>query len=203
MARAGARLVLWLARVPVRVRGLEHLPAEGGYVVASNHASYPDSLVLGALLPVNLSYVAKGELRGHWISRIFLRRLDTEFVERFDVQQGRGDAERIAAGMGRGRRLMFYPEGTFTRAPGLRPFHLGAFRAAVAGGVPVVPLVLRGTRSFLRDEQWLPRRAQITVQLFPPIAPDGDDFAAAIRLRDAVRAVLLAHCGEPDLAEQA
>jgi 1-acyl-sn-glycerol-3-phosphate acyltransferase len=199
VTRCGASLMLWLARVPLRVGGLEHLPRNGGYVMTANHASYVDSLILAAVLPVNLSYVAKGELEGHWISRIFVRRLGCELVERFDAQQGLGDARRIAAAMGRGRRLMFYPEGTFTRAPGLRPFYLGAFTAAAEGGVPVIPVALRGTRSFLRDGWLLPRRAAISVQVFPAIAPEGDDFAAAVRLRDAVRAVLLAHCGEPDL----
>jgi len=55
-------------------------------------------------------------------------------------------------------------------------------------------------RSVLRDGTWYARRAPIAVTVCAPIDPDGDDWAAALRLRDRVRAAILKHCGEPDLA---
>ena len=62
----------------------------------------------------------------------------------------------------------------------------------------MVPVTIRGTRAVLRDGQWLPRRAPICVMVSAPIRPDGDDWSASIRLRDAVRAEILKHCAEPD-----
>ena len=96
---------------------------------------------------------------------------------------------------------MFFPEGTFTRRAGLSGFYLGAFRVAAQAGLPVVPAVLRGTRSMLRGEQWFPRWSPVSVSIAAPIQPSGTDLAALVRLRDAVRAVILAGCGEPDLGE--
>jgi len=55
-------------------------------------------------------------------------------------------------------------------------------------------------RSVLRDGTWYLRRAAISVTIGAPIAPEGEDWAAAVRLRDAVRAEILRRCGEPDLA---
>ena len=53
----------------------------------------------------------------------------------------------------------------------------------------------------LRGDQWFPRWASLSVEILEPIAPAGADFASVLRLRDAVRAAMLARCGEPDLDE--
>jgi 1-acyl-sn-glycerol-3-phosphate acyltransferase len=82
-------------------------------------------------------------------------------------------------------------------------FRAGAFQVAAQAGVPVVPVALRGVRSVLRDGTWYARRAPIAVTFGAAIAPDGDDWAATVRLRDRVRAEIFKHCGEPDLAPAA
>ena len=61
-----------------------------------------------------------------------------------------------------------------------------------------MPVALAGTRSILRADQWFPRRGAVSVTVAAPIRPVGGDWAAAIRLRDAARAEILRHCGEPD-----
>ncbi len=85
--------------------------------------------------------------------------------------------------------------------PGLQPFRMGAFLTAVKAGVPVVPVAIRGSRSLLREDTWFPRRTIVTVRVCRPIAPQGEDWDAAVALRDAVRAEILTYCGEPDLAK--
>jgi 1-acyl-sn-glycerol-3-phosphate acyltransferase len=77
---------------------------------------------------------------------------------------------------------------------------MGAFIVAAQAGVPVVPLALRGTRALLRAEQWLPRRGIVCLTFGMPLMPQGTDWAAAVTLRDAARAEILCHCGEPDMA---
>ena len=54
----------------------------------------------------------------------------------------------------------------------------------------------------MRAGQWIPRRGPISVHIGIPISPDGEDFEAAIRLRDAARAVILDQCQEPDLERE-
>jgi 1-acyl-sn-glycerol-3-phosphate acyltransferase len=111
------------------------------------------------------------------------------------------DAARMAEAARSGESLVFFPEGTFTRAPGLGPFRLGAFVAAAGAGLPVVPVALRGTRSVLRSGHWFPRRGRIEVEFLAPVIPTGNDWQGAIGLRDAVRAAILKECAEPDLIE--
>jgi 1-acyl-sn-glycerol-3-phosphate acyltransferase len=86
--------------------------------------------------------------------------------------------------------------------PGLLAFHIGAFSTAVQLGLPVAPITIHGTRSILRSDSWLFRRGPIAVHIGAPIAPRGDDFQAAVALRDATRRQILERCGEPDLAHE-
>jgi 1-acyl-sn-glycerol-3-phosphate acyltransferase len=198
--RLAARIILSLAGIPLTVRGLEHLP-RGPCVLVVNHASYLDGIALFAALPQHFSFVAKREFLDHPVARIYLRGLGAQFVERFDVRQSVADASRMANLMIAGVSMGFFPEGTFRRMAGLGSFRLGAFAAAVAAQVPVLPVAIRGTRALLRQGQWLPRRGALAVTIgspvFPP-APATDAFAAAVALRDAARAHILAYCGEPD-----
>jgi len=83
---------------------------------------------------------------------------------------------------------------------GLLPFQLGAFVAAAQAGVAVVPVTIRGTRNKLRGGSWFPRTGPVSVLLSQPMLPAGSDWNSVIRLRDQVRAEILRHCGEPDLA---
>ncbi len=198
-ARAAARQLARLTSMPIRIHGIEHLGRDEPFIIAANHASYLDAFALTAALPTEGAFLAKRELTQSFLARVLLERLGTLFVERFDAEKGLEDTERARAALERGESLLFFPEGTFDRAPGLKPFRMGAFYVAAQTGAPVVPVAIRGTRSMLRGDEWFPRRGAITITARPPIRPEGSDLAAAVRLRDAVRAEILAHCGEPDL----
>jgi len=207
--RASIRLMQWATRTPLTVHGLENLPPPGQpFVLVANHASYLDVYALTAGMPCRLVFVAKAELGRNRLLGPALRRIGTEFVERFDAEQGARDARRLAETLRQGQPLAFFPEGTFTRRPGLMPFHLGAFAAAVEAGVPVIPVALRGTRSMLRAGSWFPRPGIISLAVGQPLAPspvrqgqEADAWQTMIKLRDATRTHMLRHVGEPDLGQ--
>ncbi len=190
IARRGARALLRWAGVPFEVTGLEHLPREGGAVLVCNHASYLDGLVLVAALPLPVVFVAKHELATQFVAGRFLRALGAVFVERADRRRAVEDAQQLGGVVRGGGRLLVFPEGTFRDGPGLLPFHLGAYAAAVEAGVPVLAVALRGTRRVLHHPSRWPRRATLAVEIAPALSPPGgvDGFAAAVRLRDATHA---------------
>jgi 1-acyl-sn-glycerol-3-phosphate acyltransferase len=159
-------------------------------------------VALVAALPADFPYafVAKRELKNHVVSRLFLTGIGAIFVERFDAKQGIEDADQVAQALAGGRNPSIFPEGTFDRRPGLRAFRNGAFVIAAKANVPVVPVALRGLRSVLRGDDFFPHRGAASVWFGAPIAPAGTEWADAIALRDRVRAEMLKHCGEPDLA---
>ncbi|HEX7219325.1 MAG TPA: AMP-binding protein [Burkholderiales bacterium] len=196
---AMTRLFLRLTGLQVLVRGRENIPP-GPVVLAPNHTSYLDALVLVSVLgPRDFAFIAKREFLGNPLMRLLLGGFGCVFVERFDVQAAAGGADEMLAAAKGGRSLVIFPEGTLQRRPGLMAFRTGAFQVAAQAGVPVVPVALRGVRSVLRDGTWYARRHPMAVTFAAPIAPEGTDWNAAVRLRDRVRAEVLKHCGEPDL----
>ncbi len=195
-----AKWFLVLSGLPVAVRGLEHLERTSPVVLAVNHTSYLDALVLLSLLDYRgYAFVAKREFQDNPLMRALLSGFGTQFIERFDVAKSAEDANALGEIARRGISLIVFPEGTLTRSTGLMSFRTGAFQAAAQAGVPVVPVSLRGVRSVLRDGTWYLRKAAITVTVGAPVAPEGTDWGAAIKLRNAVRAEVLRSCGEPDI----
>ncbi|MCX7892678.1 MAG: AMP-binding protein [Burkholderiales bacterium] len=201
LAHRLARALAAALGVRITVEGLERLPG-GPFTLVANHASYIDPFVLIAAIPREIAFVAKGELATHWLLGPALARAGTRFVERFDVERSVEDARALAAAAGAGQSLVFFPEGTLRRAPGLLAFRTGAFLVAAANGLPVVPATLVGTRALLPDRTWMPRPGPLRVVLDAPLVPRGEGWDEAIRLRNAARAAILARCGEPDAAAE-
>ena len=93
--------------------------------------------------------------------------------------------------------MLVFPEGTFFRPPELLPFRLGAFKAAVDTGRPIVPIALRGTRRVLPEDEWLFTHGPIDVIIAPPLVPTGQGWQEMVRLRDEARSIIARGSGEP------
>ena len=199
-ARIAARSYFFLAGMPLRLRGVENMPA-GQCVVVANHASYLDGVVMAAALPPRFAFVIKREMNEVPVGGFLLRRIGSEFVDRFNRHKGGTDARRVLRTATSGHSLVFFPEGTFTPEVGLGKFHTGAFAIAARAGCPVVPAVILGTRRNMPATRILPRPGWIEVRYYAPIsvvAAEVEDVA--LTLRDRSRAVILSELGEPDLA---
>ena len=169
--RSLVRAALRALGIRLRVSGVSHLEGAGPYVVVANHASYLDGPVLFAALPAPVGYVVKGELEGHRLLAPLLRALGVEFVHRLDHERSIADVASLTDRLKRGETLGFFPEGTLHRMPGLLPFRLGAFSVAAAAEAGVVPVTIVGSRSALRDGQWIPRPGTISIRVGAPVAP--------------------------------
>ncbi len=199
-ARSIARGALRALNVPVAVTGVERIP-QSNAMLAFNHSSYMDVVVLAATLPGTPAFVAKKDLARQLFAGPFTRRLGALFVARDDVSESVADANALVAAARDGRVIVFFPEGTFTRRAALSEFYLGAFQVATEARIPILPGVLRGTRSILRGEQWFPRWSPVSVEIGDAVEPAGAGFAAMVEMRDKVRRAILTKCGEPDLGE--
>jgi 1-acyl-sn-glycerol-3-phosphate acyltransferase len=203
LARAGARLMLLVAGIPVRVEGKDALAEAvqaGACIFAPNHSSYVDILATMALLPRGVRFVAKGETLKMPLVGTIVRRTGQFAFDRSDSQERIQLAEEVDAALLRGESVAIYPEGTFTPTVGIRPFHLGAFKAAAVTQKPICPVAICGARHILRDETRLPRPGRITVTFGPLLRPDpsaGDDWREIVRLRDTTREIIARNAGEP------
>ena len=199
VARAMSRVLLLFTGMPLVVKNLERIPA-GQCVVVANHASYLDGVVMTAALPPRFGFVIKREMASVPLAGALLRRLGSEFVERFNRNRGGVDARRVLRTAVSGNSLVFFPEGTFEPRPGLGKFHAGAFTIAARAGCPVVPAVVRGTRRALPPMKLWPHPGRIEIEFLEPIvAVSETPDAVAVELRDRARAAILEELQEPDL----
>ncbi|MGE0581984.1 MAG: lysophospholipid acyltransferase family protein [Steroidobacteraceae bacterium] len=203
VARAAARGWLALTGMQLDVRHADRLP-DGHCVLVANHAGYLDGLVLMAALPPHFGFVIKREMSGVPLAGLLLSRIGSEFVERHDRHKGASDARRVLRTASNGHSLVFFPEGTFAKRPGLLKFHSGAFHAAARAGCPVVPCVLRGTREALPTPGFVLSPGRIAVEFLPALPALVDDTErATTALREGARAAILEALGEPDLSQVA
>lgn len=199
VGRLSVRLILLCLAVPLRVRGSEHLP-RGAAIVVCNHASYIDGIVLTAALPRDYHFVVQHGAARWPLVGACLRRMGVVFVNRDEARSGARTTRELIRLLRKGEPLVLFAEGTFKPEPGLLPFKAGAFLMAARCQVPVVPAAIRGSRRFYGGGRRLPRWSTLDIEIAPPLRADGDDREAALRLRDATRAMVLQLSGEGDRA---
>lgn len=200
--RYASRMLLFLAAIRVEVQGrklLEEWHARGPWIFAPNHSSYLDILILLAHLPAEARYVAKGEIASMPLVATLAKRSGHFAFDRSDANARVAQSEEVERALRRGESVVIYPEGTFTLQTGLRPFQLGAFKAAVDTGRAICPIAVRGAREILRDETYLPKPGKVQITVGPLIQPSSgtDNWREIVRLRDETREVIGRGAAEP------
>ena len=206
---AALKVLFALIGCRVTVIGKEYMETPGAKIFASNHTSYFDVVALMLGLGVPYRFVAKMEVSRMPFIGTFLQQMGHLKFDRTDANSRLRQAEEMEELLRQGDSVFVFPEGTFTSDEGIRPFQLGAFKAAVATGAPIIAVSLAGTRNFLRDGTYLPRPRNVTITLSPAIYPQAANGGAKegesagwhelIRLRDATREAIGQHAGEPIL----
>lgn len=196
LSKIVSRIALVISGCRIEIDGLAQLPKQGPLVLVTNHASYADTPVLVAALPIDFVIVAMTEILTWPLIGTFSRRGEHPLVDRWHLSQSLADAASIERRLRNGEAILFFAEGGFTRASGLRPFRLGAFEAAVATGAPVLPVALRGTRRLLPADTHLPHPGPAHVWIGEPLRAVGTGWKAAVDLRDRAADAVAQHCGE-------
>jgi 1-acyl-sn-glycerol-3-phosphate acyltransferase len=159
------------------------------YVVVSNHESFSDILLLSHL-PWEMKWLSKAE-----IMRIPFLGWCMHLAGDIPIWRGKVDSARDAMArslevLKRRVSVLIFPEGTRSIGDEMLPFKDGAFRLAITAGVPVLPLVVTGTKNALAKHDWRMNPADATVTVLDPIETTGltlDDVAA---LKERVRLVI-------------
>lgn len=175
---------VWLR---LKVEGLENLPAEGGALLAANHQSFLDILVVGAAVRRrHVTFVARDTLADTaWLAFV-MRRCGAILIRRGTSDRAaiRAMAEHLSAG----DVVAIYPEGTRSRDGKTREFKGGVVMAARLGGVPIIPVGIRGAFDSWPRGRTLPRPTRVGIRFGPPIDPTLED--ARDRLQAAVAGMI-------------
>ena len=187
LVRGWSRLVIRASGCRVRMTGVDRLRGAGTVVLVSNHISYIDSVVFLAVVPVDFRFVAEHGVLTWPLVGTGVRKAGHLTVDRGSRAARLACAGTMVATLRAGGSLLVYPEGRRSRGEGLLPFRLGAFRAAVDAGRPVVPIAICGTDTIVSTERrWL-RRGPIEITVHAPIEPLGPDRAEMVRIRQRAR----------------
>ena len=194
------RAVLFGAAGPVcrrlfrlRVEGGEHVPAAGAAIIAANHLSFFDSVVLALAVPRPLRFVGKAEYLDSWKTRRLFPALGMIPVERGSPRRAYG-ALQVAAGVLEADELFaVYPEGTRSPDGSLRDGRNGVGHLSVTTGAAIIPTGIVGTDRIQPRGARLPRPFRSAIVRFgTPIEPGGYDGTRRDRRRRMTRDVMSA-----------
>ncbi len=189
-ARGWARTILFFAGIPVRLVHPERLAAGRGCVVAANHESFADILVLLASLPLPVRFLAKRTIFRVPVLGWSIRAAGFVPVDRGDRARGTTAVEAALKLLKAGRCLIVFPEETRTRTGGLLPFKPGAALLALRSGAPLLPLGVAGTRRALPPGSFAIRSGPVALAVGPPIVVSGrtarDRDEVTRQLREAI-----------------
>ena len=187
-----ARDILSAAGTPVVASGLEHIPRDQPVIYASNHSSMFDIWALFATLPGSVRFVAKRELfRIPVLGRAMLAvgHVPIDRTARKRAFEAYDEAARMIRA---GTSVVVFPEGTRSRTGELLPFKNAPFGLAIAAQVPIVPVYVHHTFEILPKGAWRLRPRPIRLVVGQAIATAGLRPEDRERLRDEVRAAMVA-----------
>lgn len=169
------------------------------YVAVANHESFVDILLISHL-PTEFKWLSKIEIMKIPILGWMMRLARDIPLERGDTTSGRAALDQARERLSHNVSVMIFPEGTRSKTGEMRKFRAGAFKLAIEGQHPILPIAVHGTRDCLRKDDWRIGRARAEVRVLDPIPTDGlteDDLSD---LRDRVRAAI--EQGRQDLRDE-
>ncbi len=156
------------------------------YVVVANHESFVDMVAISHL-PTEMKWMSKIGIMKIPVLGWMMRLVRDIPLHRGEASSGAKALDLCHERLSQGTSVMIFPEGSRSRTGELGDFRAGAFKIAIEGQHPILPLAVYGTRDCLRPDDWRQHRANAEVRVLEPIPTEGltvDDLPA---LRDEVR----------------
>jgi 1-acyl-sn-glycerol-3-phosphate acyltransferase len=188
-----SRDILKAAGTPVLAEGLERIPRDQPVIYVSNHSSMFDIWALSATLPGSVRFVAKKELFRIPLLGGAMRAAGHIPIDRAVRKKAFEAYDEAARMIQRGTSCpVVFPEGTRSRTGELLPFKNAPFGLAIAAQVPIVPVYVHHTFEILPKGAWRLRPRPIRLLVGDPIETKGLQPHDRERLRDQVRAAMVA-----------
>lgn len=156
------------------IRGLENIPRNGAAIVASNHLSFIDSIILPLVLDRRISFLAKSDyftgkgIKG-WATRAFFNATGQLSIDRSGGKASEASLNTGLAVLGQGQLLGIYPEGTRSPDAKLYRGRTGVARMVLEAGVPIIPVAMVNTEKVMPIGTRLPRIMRIGIVFGEPL----------------------------------
>ncbi len=190
-ARCWANSILWVGRTKITVTGTEKLDPDQSYIYMPNHQSNADIPLLLGRLPVQFRWLAKAELFKIPVFGRAMRGVGYISIDRSNRKLALESLERAATTIRNGTSVMIFPEGTRSRNGRILPFKKGGFILSVDSGVPIVPIIIRGTHKYMPKGHFSIRPALITMEILDPVETTGYNRKTKNELLEKIRSIFV------------
>jgi 1-acyl-sn-glycerol-3-phosphate acyltransferase len=203
IARFWGRCILWIAGIRVTMSGVDGLDPKGPYIFMANHQSNFDIPVLLSALPFQFRWLAKAELFKIPIFGRGMRGAGYISIDRSDRKSAFHSLDRAAQSIRNGSSVVIFPEGTRSPDGQMLSFKKGGFVLAVDAGVPIIPMIIRGTLEIMPKGSFLIRTHRVHIEVLPAIDSSLFTRKTKDQLLEQVRSVMgqvlnRDNNGEPD-----
>ena len=190
IARIWSKSILFVSGIAVDVKGLANIDPDKSYIYMANHRSNFDIPVLLSCLPIQFRWLAKAELfRIPVFGRAMLGAGYVK-IDRFNRKSAFESIRTAARRLKDGVSVMIFPEGTRSRDGSIQKFKKGGFVMAIESGVPIIPVILRGTWPIMAKSSLRINRGDVEMEIAEPIDTTGYAMESKAELMDRVRMVI-------------
>ncbi len=190
IARFWGRSILVASRIKVSVKGLSNIDLAGSYIYMSNHQSNFDIPVLLGHLTVQFRWLAKMELFKIPIFGRAMRKAGYISIDRYDRESAFKSLDVAANKIKNGVSVLIFPEGTRSRDGKIGPFKKGGFVLAIDSGVPIVPIVIKGTYAIMTKGKFRVNPGHVSMVIHKPIDTSAYTRETKEALMESVRRVI-------------
>ena len=181
-------LVLWLCRLLFRIEfhGVENVPLDGPCIITPNHVTFADPVWITIPIKRQVNYMAWDKMFAVPVLGFLMRAFGA-----FPVNPDAADAsaQREALNRLKGEcALVIFPEGGRAKTGRIEPFKMGAFRLALAHGIPIIPVTIEGGYKIWPVGKWLPRPGRLTITYHPMVEVERvKDGTTRLELKEQAR----------------
>ena len=190
IARFWGKSILMVSRIKVSVQGYSNIDPALPYIYMPNHQSNFDIPVLLGHLKVQFRWLAKIELFKIPIFGRAMRKAGYISIDRYNRESAIKSLKVAANKIKNGVSVLIFPEGTRSRDGDILPFKKGGFVLAIDSGVPIVPVVITGTRSIMTKGKFLVNAGQVNMVIHKPIDTSAYTRDTKAALMENVRRVI-------------
>ncbi len=167
-----AKQLVKLTGSTITINGKENLPAQGPFVIISNHQGNFDIPILLGYLERPIGFISKIEVKKLPIVRDWMVYMNCVFLDRKDRRQAINAINQGAENIKNGTSIVIFPEGTRSKGMEMNLFKAGSFKLAQKAEVPIIPIAIKGSFKIMEKNGNIIKPAEVSVTILPALQPE-------------------------------
>ncbi|ERP32135.1 lysophospholipid acyltransferase family protein [Chitinivibrio alkaliphilus] len=191
LAHFWARMLLFITGTRVKVHGKEHFPKDNRYCLIANHQGIFDIPLILSVVPQNIAFIAKEELRKTPLIGWWMQAIGVLFLDRSSTRQALSVITTGAQRLQQGNPLVIFPEGTRSKGKSVGNFKKGSMKLATKSKVPIIPVSISGSFRIFEETRRI-RPSTVSIQIHAPVHPQNLTKDEMAQLHEHLQSIIAA-----------